>query len=186
VSNGHQWEIFRSSRTDGVPLGQSRAFIFSGFDDIETRFIEFWSFLSKKQVDENSLGRAFQPFDVHVYKFQRVTDRLKSDKETVSRNRLSFDLEPVFNEYMGEITADSTNEKLRQLYVNSVALGEVLRAIENRLSITLSATLLDSGQVIQYVEPSAATKGIEIEPPKAPSTPAQKRSASSLGPRGIW
>jgi hypothetical protein len=161
VTNGNQWVIFRACRTDGIQLANSRAVVFNGFDDLENRFVEFWTLLAKDQVENNSLLRAFQALTSPVLQYQRITDRLRGQRETVSRNVLSIDLEPLIHEYMGEIVADPSGEKLRQLFVTSTTLNKVLESVEHRLSLSLSATLLDSGRVVQHSDVKEVAKGIE-------------------------
>ncbi|MGA2769347.1 MAG: hypothetical protein ABSG26_00890 [Bryobacteraceae bacterium] len=160
ITNGLQWVIFRAF-TDGIQLGNSRTIVFNGFDDIEHRFVDFWTLLAKHQVDNNSIARAFQPFDSQLFQSERITDQVRSQKETVSRNLLSVDLEPLLTEYMGEIVTDPSGEKLRQLFVTSAPLKKVLETVEHRLSVSLSATLLDSGRVVEHAELSKVSAGIE-------------------------
>jgi len=52
VTNGLQYVIFRAIRTDGIHIGQGRVIVFLGFDDIEARFVEFWSLLARPNVEK--------------------------------------------------------------------------------------------------------------------------------------
>jgi hypothetical protein len=149
VSNGLQWVIFRAVRTDGIHLGQGRVVVFKSLEDILGRFIEFWGLLSKQGVEENSLARTFQPSEAAAFQYKRVADELHLYRERVSRNSLSADLEPLIREYMGEIADEKSKEKLRDLFVKSRALSEVLNAVEHRLSLSLSNTVATSNRVFQ-------------------------------------
>jgi len=147
VTNGLQWVIFRAVRTDGIHLSKGRVIVFKSLQDIEERFVQFWNLLAKQNVEDNSLVRAFQLADVPAFQYKRVTDELHHYSERVTRNALSADLEPLIAEYMGEIADDKSREKLRELFVRSRALKEVLKAVEHRISMSLSSTLKTSGRV---------------------------------------
>lgn len=150
VTNGPQWVIFRAVRTDGIHLGQGRVIIFKSLADILERFADFWGLLSKQSVENNSLTRMFQPSEAAVFQYKRVTDELHLYSEKVTRNRLSADFEPLLREYMGEIATEKSKEKLRDLFVKSRALGEVLSAVEHKMSLSLSNTLATANRV-KYV-----------------------------------
>ena len=149
VTNGLQWVILRAVRTDGIHLGQGRVIVFKSLKDISARFADFWSLLSKQSVENNSLARVFQPSEAVVFQYKRITDELHLYSERVTRNSLSADFEPLIREYMGEIATDKSKEKLRDLFVKSRALGEVLNAVEYQMSLSLSNTLATSNRVTQ-------------------------------------
>lgn len=154
VTNGLQWVIFRAVRTDGIHIGQGRVVVFKSLEDIRERFADFWNLLAKQSVEGNSLARTFQPPDSTAFQYKRVADELHLEREKVSRNALSADLEPLNREYMGEIvgdTGDTSKEKLRNLFVKSHALEDVLNAVEHRLnlSLALSNTVVRSNRVFQ-------------------------------------
>ena len=162
VSNGPQWVVFKALRTEGIHIAQGQVMVFSGFQDIERRFIEFWSLLSKSQVDNSSLTRAFLPTDAHVYQYRRVTDALHYRKEKVSRNRLSRDLEPVIAEYLGEIAGEGSQEKLKQLYIKSPALERMLTAVAQRISFALPHSIIKGGgRVIETTDTTIVHREIE-------------------------
>lgn len=149
VTNGLQWVIFRAVRTDGIHLGHNRVVVFKSLQDILDRFVEFWSLLSKQGVENSSLVRAFQPSEAAAFQYKRVADELHQYQEKVSRNILSANLESLVHEYMGEIADEKSKEKLRALFVKSRALSLVLNAVEHRLNLTLSNTLVTTNRVVQ-------------------------------------
>src|SRR6266404_153834 len=149
VTNGLQWVIFRAVRTDGIHIGQGRVVVFKSLKDILERFVEFWGLLAKQSVENNSLPRTFQPSDAAVFQYKRVGDELHLYSEKVTRNRLSPDFEPLLREYMGEIATTKSKEKLRDLFVKSRALGEVLNAVEHKMNLCLSNTLATANRVFQ-------------------------------------
>jgi hypothetical protein len=182
VTNGPQWVIFKALRTDGIHIAQGHVIVFSGLDDIERRFIEFWSILAKPQVDNHSLARAFLPTDAHVYEYRRVTDELHYRNEKVTRNRLSQDLEPVIAEYLGEIAGEGSQEKLKQLYVKSAALEGILKAIEQRISFALPQSVLHAGgRVIETTETSTVRREIERKLKKHINLPPRGEVVLLLG-----
>lgn len=100
ITNGPQWVAFKAF-TDGIHVGQGRVILFNSLDDIADRFAEFWSLLAKVQVENNSLHRAFQPSDAHVFQYTRIAD-LNRRKERISRNLLSPDITRVQNSNYSE------------------------------------------------------------------------------------
>jgi hypothetical protein len=149
VSNGLQYVIFRAVRVDGIHIGRGRVFVFSGFDDISKRFINFWELLSKTSVESGSLSRAFQDPMTPAFQYKRVTDQIHESKEKVTRNRLSPDLEPIISEYMGEITDEASKDKLKHLFVRSRALKAVLEGVGQRVNMSVSDTVRLAGRVVQ-------------------------------------
>jgi energy-coupling factor transporter ATP-binding protein EcfA2 len=123
--------------------------VFKSLEDISARFADFWGLLSKQSVENNSLVRTFQPSETAVFQYKRVTDELHHYSERVTRNSLSADFEPLIREYMGEIATDKSKEKLRDLFVKTRALGEVLNAVEHRMSLSLSNTLVTTNRITQ-------------------------------------
>jgi KaiC/GvpD/RAD55 family RecA-like ATPase len=152
VTNGLQWVIFKAVRTDGIHLSKGRVIVFKSLEDIAERFIQFWNLLGKRNVEENSLVRTFQPSEAPGFQYKRITDELRHYSERVSRNSLSADLEPLIREYMGEIADEKSREKLRDLFVRSKALKEVLQSVEHRISVSLSSTLTTSGRIHETPE----------------------------------
>jgi hypothetical protein len=124
VSNGLQYVIFRAVRIDGIHIGRGKVIVFNGVQDVEARFVEFWELLSKSSVESGSLQRAFEDSTGPSLEYRRVADQIHSLKERVTRNGLSEDLEPLIAEYMGEITDESSREKLKNLFVRSRELDD--------------------------------------------------------------
>ena len=153
VTNGLQWVIFRAVRTDGIHLGQGRVIVFKSLKDTLDRFAEFWNLLAKQSVENNSLPRIFQPSELAAFQYRRVADEVHQYAERVSRNRLSADLEPLIREYMGEIAEEKSKDKLRNLFVRSRGLADVLHAVEHRLSLSLSNVLATTNRVVQSRHP---------------------------------
>jgi hypothetical protein len=90
-----------------------------------------------------------------------VTDELHHRNEKVSRNRLSRDLEPIIAEYLGEIADQGSQEKLKQLYIESPALERILRAVEQRISFALPRSVLTAGgRVIETTETATVHREI--------------------------
>ena len=149
VSNGLQYVIFRAVRVDGIHIGQGRVVVFSGIDDIEKRFLEFWELLSRAAVASNSLQRTFQDPGTPVFQYQRVADQVHAVREKVTRNRLSPDLEPLIAEYMGEIAGEGTQDKLQLLFVRGRELREVLATVGQRIHMSVSDTVRLTGRVVE-------------------------------------
>ncbi len=161
VSNGLQFVIFKAVRTDGIHIGQGRVIVFKDFDDIENRFLEFWSLLAKPNVENNSLVRTFQPSDSVVFQYKRLTDEIHRYREKISRNALSEHLEPLIREYLGEITDASSSEKLKFCFVKNPPLLRMLEAVHRQISLNLSQTVRTTGRVIVATQLDELRKGIE-------------------------
>src|SRR5579864_1193987 len=182
VTNGLQYVIFRAIRTDGIHIGQGRVIVFPSFDDIEQRFVEFWSLLARPNVENNSLVRAFQPDAAVLFQYKRLADQVHTYREKVSRNRLSRDLEPLLAEYMGEIAGvEQAPEKLKRLYVRSTALSEVLEAVGQKISLSLSATIKQSGRVIEPKATEELKKGLQQQVQSHVSLPVRSQDVLLLG-----
>jgi hypothetical protein len=149
VSNGLQYVIFRAVRVDGIHIGQGHVVVFSGFDDIEQRFVDFWGLLSRQSIEGNSLQRAFQDPGSPSFEYKRVADQIHAVREKVTRNRLSSDLEPLIAEYMGEIAEEGSRDKLKHLFVRGRELREVLEAVGQRINMSVSNTVRLTGRVVQ-------------------------------------
>jgi predicted type IV restriction endonuclease len=161
VSNGLQYVVFRAVRNDGIHIGQGRVIVFNGFQDIENRFVEFWSLLAKRNVEENSLQRAFQSADMPIFQYRRVSEELHRYKEKVSRNSLSLALEPLISEYLGEITDEMSRDKLKRFFVKNRALAQVLSAVEQRIAFHLSETVRTSANIVEPARHEDLRKGLK-------------------------
>jgi energy-coupling factor transporter ATP-binding protein EcfA2 len=181
VTNGPQWLVFRAVRTDGIHLGQGRVIVFKSLKDISERFIDFWSLLSKQGVENNSLARIFQPSDAVVFQYKRLTDELHLYSEKVTRNRLSVDFEPLLAEYMGEIATSKSRERLRDLFVKSRPLGEVLDAVEHKMSLSLSNTLITTTRVKQVQRPDDVRAAVRQKVDAAITLPSKSEVILLLG-----
>jgi len=141
VTNGFQWLVFVGSRTDGQAVMKGRLLVFRSLEDINTRFIEFWSLLSYAAVVDNSLRRALLPEALPTNNYRRVVDELHSRNDRVTRNSLGPALAPIIQQYMGEIAGDDTRDLLRQLFVNSASLRDMFKEVSHNMSLELSRTI---------------------------------------------
>ena len=181
ITNGPQWLIFQATRTDGIHIAQNRVLVYLDLSDIERRFSEFWSQLAKSQVEENALARAFLPSDAHIFQYRRIVDELRARQDRVSRNNLSLDIEPLIAEYMGEIAGEDSANKLRDLFVKSRALEEMLRAVEQRISFSLSSTVENAARLQQTSKPASLRHGMERRLKKHLSLPPRGEVVLLLG-----
>jgi len=160
VSNGLQFVVFRAVRNDGIHIGQGRVIVFGGFDDIERRFVEFWSLLAKYNVEANSLQRAFEPLNTAIFQYKRIAEEIHRYNERVSRNSLSAALEPLIGEYLGEITDDASRDKLKNFFVKNAPLAAALNAVEQRISLHLSETVRRTADVVEPTGPEGLRSGV--------------------------
>jgi predicted type IV restriction endonuclease len=181
VTNGLQWVVFRAVRTDGIHVGQGRVIVFKSLEDIKSRFAEFWALLSKEGVENNSLVRAFQPSESAAFQYKRILDELHMYSEKVTRNNLSGALEPLLREYMGEIVDPKSKEKLRELFVKGRALSEVLEAVEYRMNLSLSNTVMTTNRITQIPEADQLRKFVRAKIGSTLSLPAKGEVILLLG-----
>jgi hypothetical protein len=181
ITNGLQWVIFRALRTDGIHFRQGNVVVFKSLDDIEARFIEFWSLLGHNNVLNNSLIRKFQPSDAPLFQYRRVADELHTYSEKVSRNALSLQLEPLLQEYMGEITDERSKEKLRELFVKGTALSQVLDAVEHRISLALPDKVRLSGRIFDVGKVEHVRAGVKQKITTALALPSRGEVLLLLG-----
>jgi len=132
-------------------------------------------------VESNSLARTFQPAETAVFQYKRVTDELHHYSERVTRNSLSADFEPLIREYMGEIATDKSKEKLRDLFVQRRALSEVLNAVEHRMSLSLSNTLVTANRVTQVRKDEDLRKSVKRKLESTFALPARGEVILLLG-----
>lgn len=161
VSNGLQYVIFRAVRVDGIHIGQGAVIVFKDFDDIEARFVEFWSLLARSNVEDNSLVRTFQPSESAGFQYKRIADELRRYKEKLSRNTLSEYLEPLIAEYLGEISDEASRKKLSYCFVKGEALGKVLDGVARQISLHLSETVRTTGRVVEPTRVEDLQKGVK-------------------------
>jgi hypothetical protein len=147
ITNGQQWLIFKALRTDGIHIAQNRVLLYRSLADIEARFNDFWSQLAKSQMEDGSLNRGYPASDASIFQYKRIVDELRSRQDRVSRNTLSRQVEPLIGEYMGEIAGEDSSDKLRDLFVKSRALEQVLRAVEQKISFSLSSTVRNAARL---------------------------------------
>lgn len=102
VTNGHQFIIGKFSNTDGTDWRKNRCLIFNGFDDIDTRFIEFYNILSKFSNAEN-IGFKVYLEEFVQYKGKTVLSTLPLKDSELIRNSLSAELTPIINKLFGEL-----------------------------------------------------------------------------------
>lgn len=100
ITNGTQIIIGKLITSDGTPWVSNKCLIFSGLDDIESRFVEFYNCLSKIAVVEN-IG--FDFLKEEIVKGQTVTSNIANKDSELIRNSLSSGLTPIINDLFGEI-----------------------------------------------------------------------------------
>ncbi len=84
-----------------------------------------------------------------MFQYKRVTDEVRRYKEKVSRNRLSAYLEPLIQEYLGEITDLGSFDKLKYCFVKNPSQLDVLTGVIRQISLHLSNTVRMSGRVVE-------------------------------------
>jgi energy-coupling factor transporter ATP-binding protein EcfA2 len=181
VSNGLQYVIFRAVRIDGIHIGRGKVIVFNGVEDVETRFVQFWELLSKSSVQSNSLQRAFEDGGEPSLQYRRPADQVHARNEKVTRNGLSEDLEPLINVYMGEITDESSREKLKNLFVRSKELDAALDAVGARISMAVSQTVRHSGRLIEASTIKSLRASVEQKVRKHVAIPRQGEAVLLLG-----
>ena len=102
VTNGHQFIIGKFSNTDGTDWRKNKCLIFNGFDDIDTRFIEFYNVLSKCSNTEN-IGFKVYLEEFVQYKGKTILSTLPLKEAELIRNSLSAELTPIINRLFGEL-----------------------------------------------------------------------------------
>lgn len=113
VTNGYQFIIGKFSNTDGTDWRKNKCLIFNGFDDIETRFIEFYNVLSKSSNIEN-FGFKIYLEEFVQYRGKTILSTLPLKDSELIRNSLSAELTPIINRLFGELydIDDAINKEL--------------------------------------------------------------------------
>ena len=113
VTNGHQFIIGKFANTDGTDWRKNKCLIFNGFDDIDSRFVDFYNILSKSSVIENFGFKLFLEEFVQN-KGRTILSSLPSKDSELIRNSLSAELTPIIDRLFGELydIDDAINKEL--------------------------------------------------------------------------
>lgn len=101
ITNGHQFVIGKFANTNGVDWRKNKCSIFNGFEDIETRFIEFYNMLSRESIVENCGFKLCLDELTPIGK--KIISTIASKNEELIRNSLSANLIPIINDVFGEL-----------------------------------------------------------------------------------
>ena len=151
ITNGAQWIAFLGSRIDGKPLAKGNAVAFRSLEDISRRFAFFHSLFSKQGVLEHYLPH-FLESSQGGREYRRVVDDMHSRSDKISRNLLSHSLTPILDKYFAEIAGEDSKTLLRDLYVESEPLAQILDAVQHRISLALSTTVTGRSTISQSAQ----------------------------------
>ena len=126
ITNGHQFIIAKFVNISGSDWKNNDAFVFNGFEDIESRFVDFWNSISFVAVSQNQ--------GILLLK-QRKSDFCKSifnaipqNNVEISRNVLAASITPIIDKVFGKLyQQDPAFDDLgfiKECYVDSLEVAK--------------------------------------------------------------
>lgn len=126
ITNGHQFIVAKFVNISGSDWKKNDAFLFNGFKDIESRFVDFWNSISYEAV--------FQNQGIVLLK-QRKSDFCKSifnaipqNSVEISRNVLAASITPIIDKVFGKLyQQDPSFDDLgfiKECYVDSLEVAK--------------------------------------------------------------
>jgi len=110
ITNGHQFIIGQFVSHDGKAWKNNQVLIFNGFDDILSRYIEFFNNISKFAIIQNG-GLSFLISDSEEKPKKIISSLIDREKEIV-RNTISAQIAPLIDAIFGEIFDDNIEDDL--------------------------------------------------------------------------
>lgn len=121
ITNGHQFILARFVNIDGTSWKNNKCLIFDGFEDLESRFVEFWNSLSKESITYR--GRNAFDWGSSVSFTKTILSSLKDSDNEITRNDLSSKLTPLINKVFGEIFShdkeDDDIQFIKECYIEN-------------------------------------------------------------------
>lgn len=148
VTDGTTWLVFRSARTDGVPIKSGKGFLFPSIFGKQFDFSSFFDLLSAHSVDERiHLARLNELDDVKVLKSEQHFQASEPQLATMlPRSDIGQEAEALFRHFFIEMSDENNKEMLRECFVEtkeSINAENDLKRITEQLLNSISP--LDSG-----------------------------------------
>lgn len=142
LTNGHQWIVFKTSRTDGKPPSEGMAIVFPSVDSVASHFAEFYNFLSEVGLQEQSaikyLGEKESGSSPVAANYYRAFDR--SYKRVPQTSELAFSLSELFRRSFIKINTRSMSA-LVECFVETRASREADVAFEKIVNELIDRTV---------------------------------------------
>ncbi|WP_300284945.1 P-loop NTPase fold protein [uncultured Alistipes sp.] len=132
VTNGYQFIIGKFINTDGTDWKKNKCIVFNGFDDIESRFVEFYNLLSKYS-NVNGDGIRAIVNDFKIEKGRTVISTIPTKGLEIDRNSLSAELIPIINRVFGELSdvdEETNKELIRECFIENSEIKKNKSEIE--------------------------------------------------------
>jgi len=100
LTNGSQFILGKFVNIDGTDWKKNKCIIFNSIDEIESRYLDFYNFLSKEAVQTTKTITGNQEDDDFAF---TIYSSLSEGNNEVIRNTLSSDLTPILDEVFDEI-----------------------------------------------------------------------------------
>lgn len=120
VTNGHQFFIGQFINTAGGDWRKNSCLVFDGFDDIRSRFLEFYTNLSLPGIAHHGGFQYQQRKEGHIG--QRILTTLVDGEIEINRNNLSGKMSSVVDRLFGEMFSDQIEDDtdfIRQCFVEN-------------------------------------------------------------------
>jgi GTPase SAR1 family protein len=101
ISNGREFIIGTFFNNNGKPWRQNKCLIYRSFEDIESRFFEFYDNISREAIIANG-GFKFEN-EGNVFDFGKIISSIPDSDRELIRNTLSSSITPIIEQIFGEM-----------------------------------------------------------------------------------
>jgi len=149
LTDGVCWIVFRPFPAPGLSYTESNAFVFKDHDAVLEQFALFHDLVSKAAVIANTHTLRFaKDGGLTVAEFEPLLSANRSeDAKLMSQSDLARDLEPVFREFFGTMSAENDREMLIECFVETKESRFADASLEKLLtSVTTAIAELGSSE----------------------------------------
>ena len=149
LTNGIAWIIFRPFPAHGVAYTDANAFVFPTHQSLLEDFSLFFDLLGKPAVLQNTHTLRFaKDGGLSLVQFEPLTAaNREEDSKLLAPSELARDLEPIFREFFGSLSAENDREMLIECFVETRESRYADASLEKLLaSITTSISSLGSSE----------------------------------------
>ncbi|MEE3350358.1 MAG: hypothetical protein VZR09_10020 [Candidatus Gastranaerophilaceae bacterium] len=165
LTNGNTWIGFLGCRADGIEWENGKSIVFPSLDSISNNFEKFYQFFSKDGIIREYMKVKIREAELGKGEISAQVLKLPSTKYPIllPKNKLSSDIEKIFNTFFDKITDEKDKDMLEKCFVESKEskyADSTLKAISENLisSITTISSKNSSSELEEAIEETITTK----------------------------
>lgn len=144
VTNGHQYICFLASRTDGVPIKEGTAIVFTSLRDVLENFELAWESMSKHGLEDSNTNQLFRRVNVALPK--KLSSKLIGYPKFRYKNDLQSNLALLSELFIQDVANENDIEErfYKECYCESGALSKYSLISKNILKARYSNLFPDN------------------------------------------